>query len=434
MWAKMFKYIIVLFSASNPIQEGSNITLPVCLSNQPSSDVTVSLSGTGLSFSPTSLTFTSVNYSSIQNVTVTVINDITDTSGIETKSALVRVSSTSDLDYINDSLFVGIKTFDNTYSINAVLAQDTLINRAKKYTAKGLDSLRIQLVRSLWDRYTLPAISAVVSNPSYTGTYKILNPLLTSSCKELTYSNSFFSYKAYVFEPISSNGKIVYYTDGHFNTPTDGGQVPLLDSCLARGYIVSYIPMLGYFGSTQYLVPISQIHTINPQTYISSNPLVHFLNGYVAVINYCENHYFPSESVIMGLSGGGWATTVMGAIDTRLDRVISMSGTQPSYVNWYAGFGDFEQGFASVTPSFINIFYNESGRYLDLYTLCSYQRRYVQIQAQYDPCCYGGKYYQTWVDSIKQTTAKVGGYFNHYLTQQSCHCVGSKISIVLSEL
>lgn len=411
------------------------MVVPISISSQPTSDVILSVSGTGLSCSPGTLTFTTSNYATPQDVTVTVTNDATDTSGIEVRPMLVRCSSTSDNDYIMDSVIVGIKTFDNFYSVNAVLAQDTAINSLKKINGKGLDSLRIQLTKTLWGRYSLPTQSAAVSNPSYSGTYKILDASLTSACKELSYSNSFFSYKAYLFEPTApQNGKVVYYTDGHFSTATEGGHVPLLDSCLGRGYVVVYMPMLGYFGSTQYLTPVSQIHTINPQTYISSPALSHFLNGYIAFMNYCESTYSPAESVIMGLSGGGWAATVMGAIDPRIDRIISMSGTQPSYVNWYNGFGDFEQGFSAVSPSIINSFYNESGRYLDIYTLCAYQRRYVQIQAIYDPCCFGGKFYQTWIDKTSQTVARVGGYYKHYLTQQNCHCVGSKISIVLSEI
>jgi hypothetical protein len=430
----LFKYIVVLFVSTSPVVEGNSIVVPICLSHAPSGNVTISLSATGLSFSSSSLTFTSGDYSTPQDVTVSVTNDATDTSGIETRKILLRATS-SDSGYSGDSTYIGVKTFDGAYSINAVLAQDTLINRAQKYTAKGLDSLRIQLVRSLWEGYSLPTISASVTNSTYTGTYKILNASLTAACREITYANTLFSYKAYVFEPsVIGNGKIVYYTEGHFATATEGGQVPLLDSCLARGYVVVYIPMLAYFGSTQYLAPISQIHTINPQSYININPLSHFLNAYVSVVNYCEDHYAPTESVMMGLSGGGWATTVYAAIDTRIDKMISMSGTQPIYVNWQNGFGDFEQGFAAVTPSSINDIYNAAGRYLDLYAMCSYQRKYIQIQARYDPCCFGGKYYQTWADKTQQIVRKVGGIYKHFLTQESCHCVGSKISIVLSEL
>ena len=283
------------------------MVVPISISSQPTSDVILSVSGTGLSCSPGTLTFTTSNYATPQDVTVTVTNDATDTSGIEVRPMLVRCSSTSDNDYIMDSVIVGIKTFDNFYSVNAVLAQDTAINSLKKINGKGLDSLRIQLTKTLWGRYSLPTQSAAVSNPSYSGTYKILDASLTSACKELSYSNSFFSYKAYLFEPTApQNGKVVYYTDGHFSTATEGGHVPLLDSCLGRGYVVVYMPMLGYFGSTQYLTPVSQIHTINPQTYISSPALSHFLNGYIAFMNYCESTYSPAKSVIMGLSGGGW--------------------------------------------------------------------------------------------------------------------------------
>lgn len=432
--AFLYKFIVVLWASSSAIQEGGAVVVPVCLSSAPSSNVTMTATGQGVSISGGSFVFTPSNFGVPQDLSVSVTNDATDTSGLETRKVTLALSS-SDSEYNNDTLIVGIKTFDGAYSINAVLAQDTLQNRASKYSAKGLDSLRIQMMHTLWGRYSIPDAAATVTNASYSGTYKILNAGLTAACRELSYVNTFFAYKAYAFEPSSTpNGKIVYYTDGHFNTATEGGHVPLLDSCLSRGYVVVYIPMLAYFGSTQYLTPVSQIHTINPQTYINSHPLSHFLNGYAAVVNYCEEYYEPSESVIMGLSGGGWATTLYGAIDSRIDKIFSMSGTQPSYVNWYTGFGDFEQGFSSVTPASINSFYSAAGRYLDIYSLCAYQRKYVQIQARYDPCCFGGKYYQTWIDPLSQVVLKVGGVYKHYLTQQSCHCIGSKISIILNEL
>lgn len=433
MFHFLAKYLLIGFVSTTPVVEGGTVSVPVSLSAAPSANVTITFSATGLSMSPSSLTFTSVNYGTPQNVTVTITNDATDTSGVETRFVRL-ISTSSDTEYNNDTLLCGVRTFDGYYNYAAVLAQDTTVNQAKKFTRKGLDSLRIQMIRSLWGRYSLPTQMAGVTNASYNGTYKILNAGLTAACKEITFTNTLFSYKAYLFEPNTPNGKIVYYTDGHFTTATEGGHVPLLDSCLSRGYVVAYIPMLGYFGSTQYLTPISQIHTINPQAYISLHPMSHFYNGYVAIVNYCESHYSPSESIMMGLSGGGWATTVYSALDVRIDRIISMSGTQPSYVNWQTGFGDFEQGFSAVSPSIINSFYNESGGYLDIYTLCAYQRRYVQIQARYDPCCFGGKFYQTWIDKTSQTVARVGGYYKHYLTQQKCHCVGSKISIVLSEI
>ena len=139
------------------------MVVPISISSQPTSDVILSVSGTGLSCSPGTLTFTTSNYATPQDVTVTVTNDATDTSGIEVRPMLVRCSSTSDNDYIMDSVIVGIKTFDNFYSVNAVLAQDTAINSLKKINGKGLDSLRIQLTKTLWGRYSLPTQSATVS-------------------------------------------------------------------------------------------------------------------------------------------------------------------------------------------------------------------------------------------------------------------------------
>lgn len=54
----------------------------------------------------------------------------------------------------------------------------------------------------------------------------------------------------------------------------------------------------------------------------------------------------------------------------------------------------------SVTPNSINSIYSAACWHLGIYHLCAYQRKHVQIQARYAPCCFGGKYYQTWIDTV----------------------------------
>lgn len=85
---------------------------------------------------------------------------------------------------------------------------------------------------------------------------------------------------------------------------------------------------------------------------------------------------------MIGLSGGGWTTTLYAAVDTRVKLSVPVAGSLPLYLRWGGSVGDTEQ--------FIESFYRIAG-YPDLYVLGSTGkgRKQIQVLNQNDDCCFG---------------------------------------------
>jgi hypothetical protein len=85
---------------------------------------------------------------------------------------------------------------------------------------------------------------------------------------------------------------------------------------------------------------------------------------------------------MIGLSGGGWTTTVYAAIDPTIRCSFPVAGTIPLYLRTGGSVGDREQ----IEPTFYGI-----AGYPDLYVLGAHGRgrRQVQILVRRDDCCFG---------------------------------------------
>ncbi len=116
------------------------------------------------------------------------------------------------------------------------------------------------------------------------------------------------------------------------------------------------------------------------------SPLKFFLEPIAVSLNYLQRHGASggpySDFNMVGLSGGGWTTTVYAAIDPRITLSFPVAGTLPLYLRGGGSVGDMEQ----TLPDF----YQLAG-YLDLYVLGSAGagRKQVQILNERDDCCFG---------------------------------------------
>ena len=107
----------------------------------------------------------------------------------------------------------------------------------------------------------------------------------------------------------------------------------------------------------------------------------YFLEPVVRTINYAKSIGYK-RIIMMGLSGGGWTTTLMGAIDTRLQLSIPVAGSVPcdfNHTSW-----DYEQYCSNSWAQVCG--------YECLYALASLEKnRYsIQIIHEHDPCCFHG--------------------------------------------
>src|SRR5205085_148225 len=89
------------------------------------------------------------------------------------------------------------------------------------------------------------------------------------------------------------------------------------------------------------------------------SPMKFFLEPVAVCVNYALARDRKMRDVTMiGLSGGGWTTTLYAAVDTRVRLSIPVAGSLPLYLRWGGSVGDTEQ--------FLESFYRIAG-YPDLY-------------------------------------------------------------------
>ena len=123
-------------------------------------------------------------------------------------------------------------------------------------------------------------------------------------------------------------------------------------------------------------------------TNVTGSPIKFFLEPTAISLNYLKARSragrFPNYRAfhMIGLSGGGWTTTVYAAIDPSIQYSFPVAGTMPLYLRSGGSVGDREQ----FEPSF----YRLAG-YPDLYILGAQGRgrKQVQILLRRDDCCFG---------------------------------------------
>ena len=114
---------------------------------------------------------------------------------------------------------------------------------------------------------------------------------------------------------------------------------------------------------------------------------------------------------MIGISGGGWTTTVCAAVDTRIKHSYPVAGTLPFYLrsDSQRDWGDYEQ----TLPDLYNI-----ANYLELYVLGAFGKGRAQIQLlnKYDSCCFAGIKYRTYEHTMKEMMRSLGrGKFEIFL-------------------
>jgi hypothetical protein len=122
----------------------------------------------------------------------------------------------------------------------------------------------------------------------------------------------------------------------------------------------------------------------------AGSPIKYFLEPTAISLNYlkdpkrAQSDDFPryKNFHMVGLSGGGWTTTLYAAIDPTIRCSFPVAGTIPLYLRSGGSVGDREQFEAS--------FYRLAG-YPDLYILgaAGDHRKQVQILVRRDDCCFG---------------------------------------------
>jgi hypothetical protein len=143
----------------------------------------------------------------------------------------------------------------------------------------------------------------------------------------------------------------------------------------------------------------------------NGHPVKYFVEPVVIVLNYLEKNFHYSSVSMVGISGGGWTTTLAAAIDTRIKKSFPVAGSYPIYLrsNSMRDWGDYEQTVPEIYRT-VN--------YLELYMLGSYgiHRKQLQVINQYDACCFAGTKWETYKDIVRERVHRLGtGEFDLFL-------------------
>jgi hypothetical protein len=128
-------------------------------------------------------------------------------------------------------------------------------------------------------------------------------------------------------------------------------------------------------------------------------------------INYADKVLRPNSIAMIGLSGGGWATTVTAAIDPRVTRSYPTAGSWPFYLrsappSANSSTGDWEQGRGGATlPGFY-----ANATFLDMYAMAAVgpQRGQIQILNRFDACCFNGVGARSYATVVAHRVALIG--------------------------
>lgn len=280
---------------------------------------------------------------------------------------------------------------------------------------KDVVQLRTELIYLLWGKPGLPSSNHLAVDNNIADTrYEYISSL--SRIDKLSIVMEFgIESHVYHFIPKIGNNKVVLYHEGH-----DGDfytSKVQIKRFLDNGYsVVAFaMPLLGL--NNQPTVQISRqgklrLTSHDHMKFLSpknGHPVKYFVEPVILVLNYLESSFDYFTVSMVGISGGGWTTTLAAAIDTRIDKSFPVAGSYPIYLRENRDWGDFEQTVPEV--------YN-TVNYLELYILGSYgsHRKQLQVINQYDTCCFGGTKWTTYTDIVKKRVRKLGsGEFNLFM-------------------
>jgi hypothetical protein len=308
-------------------------------------------------------------------------------------------------------------------------------------TVEELDVLRINVIDWMTkgkglsnDLMTL--VSSDIPNDAYNAPNRgsFTNLAQIDKYQSVLSTSTVFTNYIYHYVPTTKTNKSVLVMHGHADSwGLNGIDFVLLDLVQA-GHDVFVMYMPGNAENT----PDQGGGTLH-DGYVSLesstlNPMYAFVKQSIDCINWIEANLLSNTFIAMcGVSGGGWATTLTAAIETRIEKSFEFSGTLPMYLRDLdaASSGDYEQGHNGIS-SLVTHFYNDICSYFDLYSLCAQDREHRQIQNTNDTCCFRGIGYDNYEAMINGRVAVFGGFFD-YISEAGAalHTVSSASRTIL---
>jgi hypothetical protein len=292
----------------------------------------------------------------------------------------------------------------------------------------------------------------VISQECKEGEAHLFYPLGMSAnlaCTELQVESHGLRYRGFLFS-VGAADKLVIFHEGHLACSSAPflsytlrpNSLDLIASLLPKSDVL-YLDMPGRGTNCEQRVQGEQgLEAVTDHTSLGRldrrghSALAYFLDHIKAMVDELEPRYRTIDMV--GLSGGGWVTTLFAALDTRVRSSISVAGTLPRVIrrpleeDGRDDSGDWEQ---SAAPFYdvINYYwlYHAAGQD-DPASPRTPERRHVQMYNEFDVCCFSGVkgalaaegYAQRFPSSSSVQFVIVAGEYEHEVS----------IELVMSEL
>ena len=220
----------------------------------------------------------------------------------------------------------------------------------------------------------------------------------------------------YHFQPIEGNQKLMIYHQGHGGDFINGKKT--INFFLSKGYSVMAFSMPVFGMNNQPVVDLERFGKFKLESHSRFNlletdkiyPIKFFLEPVVIGLNSVKKFNYQ-ENFMIGISGGGWTTTLYSVIDPRIFRSYAVAGSLPLFLRNIQEWGDYEQNVFELY---------DIANYLELYILGSYgeNRSHTQILNKYDPVVFSGVKYQVYEEKVKEIVSDLGkGEFEIYLDE-----------------
>lgn len=304
--------------------------------------------------------------------------------------------------------------------------------------AKDVSDRRAALISFLWGKLELPlSMPSTVIDDYRDIHYEDIKSIRRLEKLVVTMEFGLESH-VYHFIPHNPNSKGVLYHVGHRGDFIHGKKQ--IKRLLKNGFaVVAFsMPLLGINNQPTVEIPrigrlkITSHDHMKFLTPENGHPVKLFIEPIVLVLNHLDESYDYSSVSMMGISGGGWATTLAAAVDTRIGYSFPVAGSYPIYLrsNSKSDWGDYEQNAPELYKT-VN--------YLELYVLGSHgkNRKQLQIINKHDSCCFAGVKCQTYKDIVRTRVHQLGdGEYDLFLDDSHKKHLISDVAVsrILDEL
>jgi pimeloyl-ACP methyl ester carboxylesterase len=291
--------------------------------------------------------------------------------------------------------------------IDPIYLQTDVHSLIRAVSPGDVERIRGALIAYIWKApalpQTLPEVALGVANPFP----DLPTPPNVTRIDQLSVPMDGFVSRMFLFIPRHPRHQLVIFHQGHGDDLASTNGAETVRVLLQRRYLVIVVHMPLY-GLNTGPFPHDGLHdpmfTLETPTL---SPFKYFLEPVVRAVNYAEQVLHARRVHMIGISGGGWTTTLAAALDPRIRVSFPVAGTLPGYLRRQDApcsqpdRGDLEQ----YHPGLYSI-----ADYLDLYILGSYGRGRAQLQVlnQFDSCCFAGVRFLTYEDIVKDVVRSLG--------------------------